>query len=96
MGEIEIPLARQTNLNITDYVFNHQIFAGESFPCVNSQDGSESIKYMYIPSDETVLLLAKSALFATNITAFCAIFSDVHSACNILSATRKLLLSADE
>lgn len=48
------------------------------------------------PSVVTILHLAKSALFPTKITAFCAIFSDIQSVWRILSAMRKLLLSDDE
>lgn len=49
-----------------------------------------------LPSDDTKRLLAKSALFPTSITAFCAIFSLVQSACKTRSATRKELLSEEE
>lgn len=51
---------------------------------------------MNSPSDDTTRLLARSALLPTNITARCAIFSDVHNACNIRSAIVKLPRSADE
>lgn len=48
------------------------------------------------PSDVTARLLAKSALFPTSITAFCAIFSLVQSAWRTRSAIKNELLSDDE
>lgn len=53
-------------------------------------------KNLYIPSGVITRLLAKSALLPTRITAFCAMFSDVHKDCSILSAITKLLLSDAE
>lgn len=50
----------------------------------------------FLPSDEMTRLLAKSALFPTSITAFCAIFCDVHKVCSTRSATLNELLSAEE
>lgn len=50
----------------------------------------KKIKKKFLPSDVTTRLLAKSALLPTNITARCAIFSDVHNDCITRSAIKKL------
>lgn len=41
----------------------------------------------FLPSEVTVRLRTKSALFPTSITAFWEMFSDIQSVCKIRSAT---------
>lgn len=62
---------------------------GQNFP-------PQKNKANFSPSEVTIRLRARSALLATRMTAFWAMFSDVHSTCRISSAIWKLDRSEDE